>query len=224
MNIFCFSLFFSAMTPHLIEEVRRSNESTFTDLYDHAVWGVNSQGEPHCGSGSTKESSSEYMIFLDKFLRKHEIKTIVEVGCGDWEFMQHMDLSGIQYLGIDVVKKMIDSNNRKFRTHAIAFMHADAAYTDLPQADLFLCKDVMQHLPNKDIFKICSQFNKFRYCLIVNDVNITEPSLNNLRLQRRVGYRPVDLTKQPFNLPAEIVLTYKVKGDPNHKQVVYLKN
>jgi hypothetical protein len=41
------------------------------------------------------------MEFLQKFLGQNKVQSLVDLGCGDWQFSQHHNLAGFSYLGID---------------------------------------------------------------------------------------------------------------------------
>src|SRR5438309_8454168 len=49
----------------------------FTRIYEEGLWGVGS------GHGSSDEFGLPYTDFVVSFGRKHAVRTIVDVGCGD---------------------------------------------------------------------------------------------------------------------------------------------
>lgn len=179
-------------------------EDAFTTIYQEGVWGVLSDGSGSSGEGSLPNNTIQYMEFLQGFMNTHNIRSIVDAGCGAWEFSQHMDWDGIDYLGIDVVKKVVDKNIDEFSKDNIHFMQGNFVNMDLPKADLIVCKDVLQHLPKEDILKFIKQLKKYKYCIITNDkkmdasVNERE-ELNHLEIEKG-AYRPIDLELEPFNL------------------------
>ena len=181
-----------------------SVETTFSELYKHGVWGKNG----FSNSGSQIEFTKIYIDFLQKFMKKHHIASVVDVGCGDWQSFRYIDWAGVEYFGYDVVKFVIERNQRLFAEPSITFIYADAIETDLPKADLLICKDVLQHLSNDKVMKLLTQLDKFKYCLITNDVYPASLSSNNYDIACG-GYRPIDLTVSPFNLSAEKVLVWK---------------
>jgi glycosyltransferase involved in cell wall biosynthesis len=191
-------------------------ENVFTNIYHHKLWGENPSGE-----GSTPENTKIYRLFLQNFLKDCHIRSVVDIGCGDWSFSRLIDWEGIHYRGYDVFKQIIDANQAQFSTPFIQFTHGNALRMDLPKADLLICKDVLQHLPNKDIALLLTQLQKFKHCLIVNDVDPMSLTGNNWDVPLG-GLRCLDLTKSPFNLPGQKVLTFTSGGVT--KQVLYLKN
>ena len=151
------------------------------------------------------------MNFLQDFLKHNEIKSVVDVGCGDWSFSQYIDWKNISYIGYDVVKSVIERNIKKYSDPSCLFVHANALTVDLPSADLLICKDVLQHISNENVLNFLKQIGKFKYCLITNDTDFdTETSLNSDT--EAGGYRTLDLTKEPFGVKGVKALSYIAHG------------
>jgi SAM-dependent methyltransferase len=197
----------------------RTNEEAFTEIYQHKIWGAGADGEGSSGGGSTLHNTKLYRQFLQEFLHLYQIQSVVDMGCGDWSFSQMIDWGGIGYKGYDVVRSLIAKNHARHATETIQFFHADAIAIDLPPADLFICKDVLQHLPNTDIERLIIQLPKFKYCLITNDVNPMTMSSDNPEIPRAWS-RKLDLTQPPFSLSGTKVLTYF--SDSDLKQVLLI--
>lgn len=195
----------------------KSIEEIFTKFYRAGVWGENGFSL----SGAEIGVNRGYVAFLQQFMDKNQITTVVDLGCGDWQFSRTIDWSGIQYIGFDVVKDVIERNKKCYEHSTIVFVHADALEIELPEADLLICKDVLQHLPHADIFRLLKQLHKFKHCLITNDIDYLTSSSKNPDTCRG-GYHELDLTKPPFNLPGEKVLTFKAAGFST-KQVLHVK-
>ena len=116
-----------------------------------------------------------------------------------------MNWNGIDYFGYDVVPQLVIKNQNKYGAPNIQFFQGDAIHTDLPPADLLICKDVLQHLPHEDIIALVAQLHKFKYCLITNDIGTNQST-------SRGGYRGLDLTLPPFSLKGVKILTYPSEG------------
>ncbi len=196
-------------------------EEAFNNVYSSAVWGRNAEGRGHSGDGSTVQNTKLYRLFLEDFLSSHQIKTIVDYGCGDWEFSQLLNLHGIDYLGIDIVKSVVDYNEAKYGSSSVKFMHANGNEINLPEADLLICKDVLQHLPNSAIHAFITQLPKYKYCLIINDVDPISFTSSNPDTYAS-NLRFVDLTKPPFQVKGEKILTFTCGGTT--KQVLLIRH
>jgi SAM-dependent methyltransferase len=199
-----------------------SSESVFTNIYKNAAWGTNEVGEGSSGLGSRLENAKEYVTFLQNFMQEQEVNSVVDVGCGDWGLSRYVDWKELEYQGYDVVKEVIEKNQAQFSSQTIRFHHADVLFTNLPAADLMICKDMMQHLRNDDILSLLYQVHKFKHCLITNDVHPQTLTSKNNDLPIRGGHRYLDLCKPPFNVAGTKILTY-VSGTAI-KQVLYIKN
>jgi SAM-dependent methyltransferase len=191
-----------------VDSSMRAAQDVFTEIYAKKLWGANEYGVGWSGAGSDFGSTPVYRKFLQDFLAAYAIKSVVDVGCGDWEFSRYIDWKGIDYLGVDVVEAVLIKDKIVFGTETIRFKKMDVLQEELPKADLLICKDVLQHLTNEDVCKVIKQFSNYKYCLITNDVNADTCSSDNPQVIRG-DYRPIDLTKEPFNVVGQKVLTYK---------------
>lgn len=186
-------------------------EKIFRNIYLNRGWFNGS------GSGSLPENTEIYRHFLQDFMQKHDIKTVLDLGCGDWQSTKLMDWDGISYLGLDVVPQVIEDVQRQYGKENIQFACADIISSALPQADLVIIKDVLQHWPNAAIEAFLSQLAPYKYVLITNTIAIQStgkgkeaqlmPQKINHDIELGAG-RPVDLRLPPFNVPCDEVLRY----------------
>src|SRR5579872_1106350 len=102
-----------------------SMEDVFTWIYQSGYWGVDEEGRGTSGEGSAWENVQVYVSYLQDFLKKHQIRSVVDLGCGDWQFSQFVEWGDIEYVGIDVVKEIIEKNKLQFASPARTFIHAD---------------------------------------------------------------------------------------------------
>lgn len=182
-------------------------ENEFTEIYKRGEWVKNNRGKGRSGSGSSLEATAQYRALLQDLLRDFNIRSVVDVGCGDWEFSRAVNWESVNYIGYDVVKSVIEKNRALFGKPHISFVHGDGVRADLPGADLLICKEVLQHLPNEDIKLLINQFHKFKYCLITNDVDPVTLTSQNPDIPYG-HYRPIDLTKPPFSVKGYRLLRY----------------
>ena len=182
-------------------------ERVFDDIYERAQWGRNRKGLGTSGSGSTLNATLLYRVFLQCLLKANAIRSVVDAGCGDWEFSQTVDWSGIDYKGYDVVERVIVQNTQRFAAANIQFFHGSVVELDLPAADLIICKHVLQHLPTRDVQQVLAKLKKYKHILLTNGVDHQTLSAPNVDIVVG-GYRPLDPTRPPFNLPGVKMLTY----------------
>ena len=170
----------------------------FDDIYRNDRWKGGS------GTGSSEEATRPYREFLHNFLRSNDIRSVLDLGCGDWQFSQHMDWSGIDYLGVDVSKVVLEGT-RRFARPGVEFRALNAATDPLPPADLLIAKDVLQHWSNADILALLPKLAGFRFALFTNGFLPGEEARTNEDIATGMHYRPVDLRRAPFSLPGAYV-------------------
>lgn len=181
-----------------------SNRKVFSKIYKEGLWNEGS------GDGSKIENVREYVDVLQKYIDKPEIKTVIDLGCGDWQFSKFLDLSSVLYLGVDVVDSVIDSNIDLYSASNIDFISRDIITYELPQVDLIICKDVLQHLSNRDVISVLIKIIKSsKFALITNDFN--SESTSNIDIENG-DYRYLDLTLSPFFLDVVTVLEFEKPG------------
>jgi len=153
------------------------------------------------GYGSFLENTREIREALPAIFREHRVFTFTDVPCGDWNWMSHVDLSGIDYLGCDVVPEMIEANRRKFPEVPFKVLNL---IKDLPrQSDLILCRDFLFHLPNEWVLKVLRNIRTSGSRLLLttyfNGVDNTD-----LPMDGTIRWRSLNLRRPPFNLPRPI--------------------
>jgi hypothetical protein len=105
---------------------------------------------------------------------------------------------------MDVVPEVVEANNRHFASQDVRFVHADARAVELPQADLLLMKDVLQHWTNAEVAGFLPTLRRYPFALITNTTNRVDVN----RDCATGSYRFLELTRPPFNLRAAVVLRY----------------
>lgn len=190
-------------------------------IYEHTVASYREEGKEFSSRGAILKQANAYIHFLESFIKNAEVCSIVDIGCGDWTLSKYVQWGDVKYTGIDVVKSIVEENQKKSASPTLSLIRADALQTDLPSADLLVCKDVLQHLTTQDITLFLEQLGKFKHCLITNDVDPKTLSGTNREI-RRGDYRTLDLTKPPFHVQGTKILTYNAGGII--KQVLYIRN
>ncbi|MCW5831077.1 MAG: class I SAM-dependent methyltransferase [Labilithrix sp.] len=190
--------------------------SAFAEIYREASWAADDAGVGTSGLGSTVEATALYRAYLQAFLKEHKIKSVVDAGCGDWEFSRVMDWSGVDYKGYDVVESVIAKNKQRYESANVHFFTADVVTDELPAADLLLVKHVLQHLPNDDVTKFMGKMGNYKHILVTDTVHPRTMSGSNRDIA--VGdFRTFDPTAPPFSLPGVKALTW---WDGHHMQQV----
>ena len=172
-------------------------ESIFDFIYTRAVWGGGS------GAGSDLSRTVLYIAYVQALMDKHDVRSVVDLGCGDWRFSRYLDFSGRDYTGFDVVPSIVAANREAFGAANIRFEQADlSTHPAFPACDLILCKDVLQHLSNGRVSAILSKCVAARRALITNDYH---PENSDCRDGET---RPLDVRAPPFGFSSRPVLRF----------------
>jgi 2-polyprenyl-3-methyl-5-hydroxy-6-metoxy-1,4-benzoquinol methylase len=184
-------------------------KEVFEKIYLQNEWknylGTNS------GPGSAIECSKLYLDFLQTFVENNKIKSILDLGCGDFNLMRHFDFKDIKYFGIDIVSFIIDDNIKTYSNNNIKFAQSNLIDFKLSeQFDLIILKDVLQHLSNANILKILNNIKNAKRIILVNDyIQHNIDSIDG-------GYRPLNLNNDPFNFNCETIFVFNSCGFIKH--------
>jgi SAM-dependent methyltransferase len=183
-------------------------QEVFDGIYRDAKWGKNGGDAGVSGVGSMMRTTLIYRTFLQRFMKDANVHSVVDAGCGDWEFSSAMDWTGIDYKGFDIVDSVIEQDKKKYTQQNVHFFVGDVVDDDLPGADLLIVKHVLQHLPTSAVQKFLTQLPKYRHALILDAVDPATLSSKNPEIE--VGeFRYLDITRPPYSVHgASKVLTY----------------
>ena len=195
-------------------------EKAFTNIYAKNKWGNGS------GSGSKMSlDNRKYIELLQEIMNDYDIKTICDVGCGDWQFAKYIDWGDREYLGIDCVESVIKTNIIEYQTEKIHFQHKTMGEGYMPEGyDLVIIKDVIQHWEDKDILAYLEPVLKTnKYVFLTNGYKFMRDKSKNELETRDINnpyrYHPVSIDKYPLNA---LSYTCHLKRERRAKQMLLL--
>ena len=182
------------------------------------------------GVGSDPAQAGPYLELLRRSLQEWNVRSVLDLGCGDWGLASQIDWSGIDYLGVDVVVDLIEQLRDQHETDRVRFVARDAASDHAALLDgrsgrpfdLLLCKDVLQHWPNKAVGAFLGALPRLaKRALLVNDVVHDERRRWGIRRrahERKVNtdielgdWRPVRVELPPFSLQSTRVADFEFR-------------
>ena len=187
---------FSGKTPNEI----------FNLVYDTRDW---SSEESISGHGSSMIHTASERMRLPLLFEKYDIKRIVDVACGDFNWIKRVAGGVDYYRGTDIVERLVDSNNKKYSIpRKIEFQHndiIDGEFINDGEFDAIIAKDVLVHFPTVDVIKVIEKFKEsgIKYLFATHFYEL--PLNPDIIIHGQ--WRPMNLTKDPFNLgsPIEII-------------------
>jgi hypothetical protein len=126
------------------------------ELMEKVVKGWRSTETP-CGAGSELRNTTNVRSSLLEIVKKYKVKTVVDAGAGDLNWMKHMEWD-VQYQGYDLYPR---------HESVIQF---DLTKETLPKSDLILCRHVLNHLSPDYAQKCIDNFSKSesKYLAVTN--------------------------------------------------------
>ena len=160
----------------------------FNKIFKNNLW---NDRKSVSGPGSNDINTANLRNKLYPFLKKHHISSMLDAPCGDFYWMQKIELYDIDYLGGDIVKEIIDINNSKFKTEKIKFIQIDITKDPLPEFDLIFVRDCLVHFEEHLIFLFINNLKKSRikyllttnFPLTKNNYNITTRNWRAINLK-----------------------------------------
>lgn len=184
---------------------RLSAQEVFTRVYAEKMWGDGPENF-YSGPGSNDEAARPYADFVTGFIAAHAIRSVVDLGCGDFRVGRMIARSGVTMTGVDVVQPLIDENNRRFANDAIRFLCLDIVNDPLPDGDLCLIREVFQHISNAQISAVLKKLHQYRYVLFTDvqpeDTSRFRPNRDKVHgaSSRLIHQSQLRLDEPPFNV------------------------
>lgn len=183
----------------------------------------NNNIESVSGWGSFLRHTTDIRRELPRLLHKYDIKSIVDCPCGDWNWMKHVNLDKVGYLGLDIVEDIIEENTKKYGSTIVRFEVFDLINNVPPRADLFICRDFLFHLSLDNQYKASQNIraSRCKFLLTTTFPNITEnKELQPDELNAGWGWRPINVELPPFDFKNPIDGFNEVSCN-NRKQNLY---
>lgn len=206
-----------------------NNIEVFTNIYKNKVWGDSGNvfllGSS--GQGSSVEATDEYYNpFIRKFIEENNIKTVIDLGCGDWQSSYKIyDNTDVVYYGYDVYENIVTTLNKKYsnnKNYTFCFLDVVNDLYRVKDGDLYIIKDVLQHLNYESIYSLLDNIlesKKAKYILITNDT-----SKDNYLDIPNGGYRPINWDGLHLGCyVTEKMIRYTQKNDPRIKEIVLIR-
>lgn len=184
----------------------KSVSETFSEIYEKNVWG-GAAGEFYSGEGSNEKYARQYAESVKKFIAEYDIKKVVDLGCGDFRVASQFVSNDFKYVGCDVVPNLIEHLNKIYGGENVEFYCRNIVEDELPDGDLCLIRQVLQHLSNREIEKILANVKKYKYLIVTEQYpNPKKQIVLNLDIPHGPDVRlhfdsAVFLDKPPFSLP-----------------------
>jgi thiol-disulfide isomerase/thioredoxin len=173
-----------------------NGQQAFQTIFEENRWG---SSESRSGRGSTLAYTKRLRPLLERYLKTLNVEVFLDVPCGDFNWMKYVTLPhGTRYIGGDIVAPLVHDLQKKYGNERYSFHTIDIVEGPLPNADLWLCRDVLFHLPNQDIQRV---FRNFVAAAIPYILTTTYSFSRKNDDVKAGGFRFINLRLPPFMLP-----------------------
>jgi hypothetical protein len=185
---------------------RAHRRHIFERIYEQNLWG---DPESASGGGSGTAATDVIRRELPALLARYGIRSLLDAPCGDFHWMRHVAGSLDRYLGVDIVRDLVERNTRLYGSERIQFVCSDIVVDRLPSADAVLCRDCFIHLPTRLIRAALANFrvSGIQYLLLTNDRDVE--SYHDIPIG---SFRRVNFEHAPFSFPPPLAV---VNESPN---------
>jgi hypothetical protein len=181
----------------------KGTKGVFTEIYRSNAWGGK---ESASGRGSDLDQTRAIITELPALFNDLNISTMLDIPCGDFHWMKHVDLNSIDYTGADIVEELIQTNIERYARHAVRFQHLDLIKDTLPRVDLIFSRDCLVHLSFADIIKaldnICESQSEYFLTTTFTGRTDNRDIVTGL-------WRALNLELVPFVLPKPLKVIYE---------------
>ena len=176
-------------------------ESLFTQFHHNRTWAEICNTTD--GPGSTLEYTTTIRQQLPALLKKWDIKSMLDASCGEFIWMREVDLSGINYIGGEIVADKIQKLSQEFPQHT--WLHLDIIEDNLPSVDMWMCRDTLFHFPHEYLKKTLQNFlrSDIKYLLTSSHPDVEA----NEDFSSFGDFRPNNFNIAPFNFgePLDVI-------------------
>jgi len=173
-------------------------QKVFSHIFEENKWGME---ETVSGQGSTIHQMGPILHEVEEVFQSLEVRSVLDLPCGDFNWMRHVNLSGIQYIGGDIVPELVKNNQVKYGSEMVAFRLMDLTSDELPKVDMILNKDCFIHFSYEHIYQALQRIlaSGSKYFMTTTSVNTT------VNFDITTGdWRSINLQLAPFHFPEPI--------------------
>ena len=177
-------------------------------------WLTNGWGDgirsPKSGDGSSLQYTANLRAHMPEIFEKFQVKTFLDSPCGDLTWMPSvLETCDVNYIASDIVDEMIDEHRQRFSDKPWTFLVGDICKDPFPVADMWMCRDVLFHLPIELSLDAMRNFarSEIKYALITThcwdtvNYNGTVYTGNRGAGPEFANFELINLFDAPYNFP-----------------------
>ena len=157
--------------------------------------------------GSNLDQTQELINLLPAVSRELEVKSILDLPCGDFNWMSKGDFSRLKHTGADIVLPLVNQLNSKFGSLDRKFLRLNLVAETPSKYDAVFSCDLLVHLNNKDALNAIQNVvaSGSKYFLSTTFFGL-KSNCDLPVITRKIAWRPSKLVLSPFNFPSSLQL------------------
>lgn len=187
---------------HMMKYPFMTDKKIFQEIYRKNIWG---SSETVSGYGSTLSQTTTILNSLPALFEKYNIKSLLDIPCGDFHWMKNIARGAIKYTGADIVDELIENNIETYQDYG-QFMVLDICSSPLPKTDLIFCRDCLVHFSFPKIINALNNIlqSDSKYLLLTNFPDCRY-NLNTIT----GTWRALNFCREPFNFPEPLEVIFE---------------
>ena len=182
----------------------KHHKEVFSSIFNKGNWKIEEDQKSDSGLGSELEQTRTLLDELPGIIKKFDIVTFLDIPCGDFNWLKRLEWKETKYIGGDIVEEIINRNhnlygNRKY----LQFQSIDILNDPLPDADLLFCRDCLVHFSFKDTNIALRNVRRSNIKYFMTTTFYDEADNEDIITG---GWRPINLTRRPFNFPEPVFM------------------
>jgi hypothetical protein len=153
------------------------------------------------GAGSSLDQTATIRREIPSLLRRVGARSLLDAPCGDFHWMSMVELTGVDYLGVDLVPSIVQHCQEEYGSPVRRFEVRNIIDDPLPKADVILCRDCLVHLSYRHIAAALANFRASGATYLLT----TSYRARTINWNVVTGkWRPLNLEKPPFGFPVPL--------------------
>lgn len=178
----------------------KSNREVFTEVYEKGLWGTR---ESRSGTGSNLEQTKTIREQLPAIIKDLGVRKLLDVPCGDFHWLQEVDLNLDEYFGGDIVRELIEENRKRYEAPGRKFAVLDIINDEIPRVDLVFCRDCLVHFSFGDISSALDNIKRSGSTYLLTTTFRGRDENEDIYTGQ---WSPLNLQQPPFSFPEPINL------------------
>jgi hypothetical protein len=175
----------------------------FARIHETNLW---NNTESRSGDGSSLAATAQLRAGLPGLLAALGVRRLVDVPCGDFHWMAHVDLAAAgvtSYVGGDVVEAIVAADNTRYAAPGRSFVRVDLTTGPLPDvdgapADALFCRDCLVHLSYANIARVIGVLRRSGIRHLITTTFLDRETNTDIM---DGNWRPLNLERAPFDFP-----------------------